>query len=306
MRAIRFVPVVVLGLSSMLVGAGSAGAAGASSYTCTGGNIPSGTYSSVSVTGSCFVPSGTVNVKGNLSVAKNALLDAMAPEGYGGPSPADLPGIVTVGGNVTVGRGAVLFLGCNPAIDCPNASTIGQDIVKGSVSGHGALGVVVHAVTIHGSASVAGGGGGKAQLAGGVGSGDCDSASPPALWASDPALDGIPVYSDFEDNTIDGSLSITGLKTCWTGALRNVVSKNLVVRSNKFGDPDSDEVDQNTVDGNMTCQNNDHAVQFGDSGSTSNVVSGNATGECAFNTSLWDESLNGGQYEPITVKPSSD
>lgn len=299
MKAMRFVPVVVLGLSSVIVGAGSAGAA--SAYVCSGGDIPSGTYSSVSVTGICYLPSGTVTVQGNLSVAAKALFDALTPAGYGGSSPAPLPGIITVGGNVTVGRGAVLFLGCNQRTDCPSATTFGQDIVSGSLTGHGALGVVVHGVTFDGNVSLSGGGGGSSQLAGGPGSGDCDATTAPAPWASDAAQAGSPVFSDFEDNSIGRSLSITGMKSCWMGALRNVIAKNLIDRGNKFGDADADEVAANTVSGNITCEKNNHAVQFGDSDAAPNVVSGSATGESAFGLMLPDGALGS---EPISEKPA--
>src|SRR5438270_13163201 len=46
-------------------------------YTCTGGEIPSGSYASITVTGVCSVPADAViSVVGNVSVAAGAVLDA--------------------------------------------------------------------------------------------------------------------------------------------------------------------------------------------------------------------------------------
>jgi len=52
---------------------------GGGTYTCTGGNVPSGTYNSILVTGVCFAPVGTITVRGNLTIAPGALLDAVTP-----------------------------------------------------------------------------------------------------------------------------------------------------------------------------------------------------------------------------------
>lgn len=276
-------------------------------YVCSGGNIPSGTYSSIRVTGLCYVPSGLVRVKGSLSVAPGALLDAMTPAGWPA-APANLPGIVQVGGNVKVGAGAVLILGCDLAILCaPGNSTypgppglypgspIGfshpGDVVEGNLVSDGGLAVIVHSVRIGGNASLNGGGGGPAQLTGGPGSGACfDPGLFPPLWATTslahipPQFFGpFPVYSDFEENSIGGNLVIKGLQTCWMGALRNKIEGNLIDKNNTFGDPDANEVLGNIVQGNIACSGNNSVVQFGDSGGMSNVVSGNASGECGFN-----------------------
>ncbi len=34
-----------------------------------------------------------------------------------------------------------------------------------------------------------------------------------------------PVYSDYEDSTIGGNLRVTGLGSCWYGALRDHVGR---------------------------------------------------------------------------------
>jgi hypothetical protein len=71
---------VALVLSGTAV-ASAKGTAGSSmspmAYTCTGGDIPSGNYASVTVTGVCDVPADAViSIVGNLNVAAGALLDA--------------------------------------------------------------------------------------------------------------------------------------------------------------------------------------------------------------------------------------
>lgn len=311
MKNARGVVALVGAFSAVIATGAVAGAAPASSsYVCSGGNIPSGTYSSVLVTGVCFVPSGFVSVTGDLTVGPGALLDATTPAGFGTPSAANLPGIVEVGGNVNVESGAVLFLGCDVAIVCPFGSStypgppglippIGfsnpGDFVKGNIEGKDALGVVVHSVSIGGDASLIGGGGGPAQVGPFPGSGVClpDFSTfpptpalvpPPAPWNEDPTLvfAGLPVYSDFEDNSIGGKLKMIGLQTCWMGALRNQIAGNVLDLNNTFGDPDGNEVINNQVGGTMVCQNNNSVVQVGDSTAPPNVVSGNAVGECGF------------------------
>jgi len=59
---------------------GAAGAAPSSTpYTCAGGDIPSGTYASITVTGFCdVVPDAEINVVGNLNVAAGAFFDAQS------------------------------------------------------------------------------------------------------------------------------------------------------------------------------------------------------------------------------------
>jgi hypothetical protein len=301
MRTFRGLLAFITALASMLVTGATVTAAPSGSYVCSGGNIPSGTYTSILVTGACSVPFGLVQVKGDLTVAPGALLDATTPAGIFGPTPANLPGIVQVGGNLNVESGAVLFLGCDFAIVCPLGSStypgllfpdhpeLGSsnpgDIVAGNIKSDRALAVVVHSVKIGGNASLIGGGGGLSQLTGGPGSGACfDPALFPPPWPSTTlAAFGFPVYSDFEETSIGGNLKMIGLQTCWMGALRNKVAGNVIDQNNLFGDPDANEVVANFVRGNIICHNNNSVVQVGDSTQPSNVVSGNAVGECGFN-----------------------
>ncbi len=214
MKALRLVPVVLLALSGWLVGTGAASASPLSShhgYTCSGGNVPAGSYGSMIITGICYMPAGNINIWGNLTVAPGALLDAVAPGDPTTGTPA-VPATVSVGGNIVVGKGAVLLLGCSPNISCapPNAG-ISFDSVRGSITAYGAQGVVLHSVAIDGNVSLLGGGGGAAAQT-------CNSQTPPTdtvpipnlePWSEDANLDFTPVYSDVEDVSIGGNYTVT-------------------------------------------------------------------------------------------------
>jgi len=274
-------PVLMASAASAAPGGGGGGA-----YDCTGGNIAPGHYKSIVVTGVCYMPVGTIVVQGNLTVAPGALLDAVTPGDPPGKHPV-VPATVRIGGNVFVGKGAVLALGCSPNISCSNPPGISFDRVGGSVTALGSLAVVIHSATIRGNVTVLGGGGGAA---GGANSGGCFNTAKypiPAPWSKDAALanpkTGSPQYNDAEDNFIGGNLTMMGVQTCWLGALRNQVRGSINNAGNATSDPDGMEVNNNLVAGNLTCLNNDPAVQFGDGASASNLVGGFASGECGFN-----------------------
>ena len=85
-----------------ITGIASAAPSGTQPYTCAGGDIPSGSYSSITVTGFCdVVPDAVINVVGNLNVADGAFFDAQSA-----------PSTITIGHNVTAGAGSLLGLGC--------------------------------------------------------------------------------------------------------------------------------------------------------------------------------------------------
>jgi hypothetical protein len=266
--------------------ASAAPTGGGGAYTCTGGNIAPGTYRSITVTGICYMPAGTIVVRKNLTVAPGALLDAVTPGDPPGKHPV-VPATVRIEGNVFVGKGAVLVLGCSPNISCSNPPGISFDRVGGNLTAIGSLAVVLHSATIGGSVSVLGGGGGAA---GGANSGGCfnTKAFPiPAPWSEDAALSnpqtGSPQYTDAEDNFIGGNLTIAGVQTCWLGSLRNQVRGSLTYIRNVTSDPDGMEINNNLMGRNMTCLSNDPAVQYGDTLAAPNLVGGFAFGECAFN-----------------------
>jgi hypothetical protein len=196
-----------------------------------------------------------------------------------------------VGGNVTVGKGAVLLLGCTPNGACAPPLTSGFGIstahIGGNLTAYGALAVVVQSADIRGNFALYGGGGGTM---GGVATGACFAATPPAPWSEDngSAVAGPPpnpVYSDVEDSTIGGNFTIVGMSSCWLGSLRNQIGGSATFIGNQFGDPDAMEIGNNLVKQNLICFKNDPAPQFGD-GASSDLVGGRAVGQCGFNVVL--------------------
>jgi hypothetical protein len=258
------------------------------SYTCNGTNggiIPQGNYGSMFITGTCYMPAGNVTIRGDLDIAPGALLDAVTP---GDPASAPVvPATVVVGGNVNVGSGGVLLLGCSPNISCSNPPGITYDRIAGNLTGYGALGVVLHSASVGGSVSLQGGGGGGAAE-------NCSSVTtpqsgplPPAPWSQDPNLAFTPVYSDFEDVTVGGNLTMSGLTSCWLGSLRVQVGGSATWVNNTMGDPDAMEIGSNLINGNMICFANSEGgtpgVQFGDGGAAPSAVGGIGIGQCGFN-----------------------
>jgi hypothetical protein len=262
-------PVVVFGQAEVASAAPSA-------FTCSTGTVgapqslPAGTYSSVTVTGVCAVNAGQVIVTGNVSISgsNGALVAAFA---LNGGTPGTTSGI-TVQGSISVTSGGTLILGCFvSSFPCADSASLNSPAtVQGSIDATGALGVVVHDTTIGADAVQTGGGGG---------SGSSFCATTPGIFA----LVGAPVYSDYEDNTISGNLRVTGVASCWFGVERNKIGGSATFANGNFNIPNASEILSNQIAGNLLCTSNVPAVQFGTSSSgTSNVVSGFATGQCAF------------------------
>jgi hypothetical protein len=269
--------------------------------TCTGTfaspGVLAGWYGNVVVNGVCTVNGGPTVVFGDLTVSPGSTLDAAFALNDGGSGVSSL----TVRGNVNVLQGASALIGCEPnhfvCQDDPNQTTgtlTGQDRISGDVREIQPLGVVVHTTTIGGDVSEYGGGGGL-------------TCTPPA--GSVFASFGSPVYSDYEDNTIGGDLSVVGLQTCWLGSLRDTVGGSVTDINNTMADPDAGEVLQNTIGRNIVCFGNSPAVQFGDSGATPNVVDGQAFGQCGFNVLQPNPAPTAtnpaGPLTPISVKGTS-
>ena len=303
MRTGRFTHIVaaaalVVGVATLQSGVilGGAQAAGASepghrSSNCTGGNIPPGTYKSMTISGVCFMSDGNVVVKGNLTIKPGALLDNDTP---GDPTSSPVVAAqLYVGGNVTVGKGGVALLGCSPNSACggnsaatpPTGPGISSATIRGNFTANQPLGVVIHSSSIGGNFTVIGGGGGPAAQS-------CEAQDPsqPTIaalepWSLDPSLAFTPVFTDSEDASIGGNYTIAGVSSCWLGSLRNQIRGNATFIGNKMGDPDAMEIGNNLVRRNLTCLNNDPAPQFGD-GASSDLVGGRARGQCAFNVVL--------------------
>ena len=181
-------------------------------------------------------------------------------------------------------------MGCEPSFDpCTDGPDgTAQNRVLGNVQASHALGVIIHASTIAGSISVIGGGGGG---------GSACSPPFPGIFAAA----GTPPFSDSEDNTIGGNLTITGLRTCWLGALRNSVRGNVFIAGNTMTEPYADVIVNNVVHGSIACFGNSPAVQYGKSVRNPNQVHGHAFGECGFNVKKPDP-FSTGPLEPISVK----
>lgn len=219
----------------------------------------SGDFGSLTVTGNNYVPDGaTLNVSGNLTIAPGACLDAFTR------------GTVTVGRNLLVGKGAILGLGCSiyalgpspPCIlDFPNdAGFATNDTVGGNLIANQPLTMYITSSHIYGNLISNGGG---------------DPSLP--AWLSYP----------IKNTIVDGNMIVQGWKGAWFGALRNTVHGNMIISKNvgnRLGDnsqPDSSEVVDNQVSGNLICQHNTPAAGVGDSGGGPNTVDGRAVGECA-------------------------
>jgi hypothetical protein len=118
---------VSLALGTAVLGTGTAAAA--TSQTCTGTLqspcVLAGTYKgNVVVTGLCLVNSGAAVIDGNLVIAADGAVGATyARNDVAGTGTSSL----TVRGNVTVGSGGVMALGCDPAgepcVDDQSATT---------------------------------------------------------------------------------------------------------------------------------------------------------------------------------------
>lgn len=285
--AAMVVPLSLIGPSA------SAGAAPGATSCGVPNNPPSslaaGTYSSLDVTGYCAVNAGQVTITGDVTIEPGAALVAA----YANNSVGSGTSGITVGGNINVGSGdAALILGCEasafPCADDPNQGSPtlnSSDTVNGSILAPDSLGVIVHNSTIGADVVQTGGGGGAA----------CPFPGPGIF-----GFLGSPTYSDYEDNTVAGNMRITGLASCWFGAIRNTIGGSFTYTNNTFNDPDASENLTNTIAGNMLCTGNSPVSQYGDSGGSPNTVSGFATGECAFSVTQPDMA-NGGALTPIAV-----
>ena len=195
-RGLRLGGVVAAGAllsSAGYIAAAPLGAAASGPHICSGSptapGVLAGSYGSVEVSGICFVNAGPVVVHGNLTVERRgALIAAFGLNDTTGHGSSH----ITVDGNITVDNNGSMLLGCFPTsfacIDDPNPSAptlSSHDVVHGSIVENDPLGVVVHDVTVGGSVSEEGGGGGV----------DCNPQGVFAVFQS-------PVYSDYEDSTI--------------------------------------------------------------------------------------------------------
>lgn len=242
--ALGVAAVVCMFLGTMTASAQGLSASYVAQATCDNGMVAPGTYGFLTVKGVCSVPSGTVTVH-QLWIAPNSALLASSDAAT-----------FNVVGNATVASGGVFVLGC---LESGCSST--HDSITGNLVANGALAVIFHHNTITGNVSMQGGGGGV-------------NCAPQAL------LQGSPAFSDFEDNTINGNVLVSGLRSCWFGFIRNHVTGITYLANNQFFLTDAMEIVSNTVRGQLICLNNTPPAHVGDSRGSPNMVTGLALGEC--------------------------
>jgi hypothetical protein len=226
----------------------------ATAYTCSGGDIPSGTYASITVAGVCDVPdNAVVSVTGNINVLSGAFLNAQSA-----------PSTITVGHNVTAAAGSVLGLGCQPdgvhaGHACMTDST-GSSVVTidGNISTSNAYAVLLNGITVDGNVTLSGGGSGYNA--------------------------GIPWT--VKNDTIEGNLSVSGIVTDWIGVLFNTIGGNANLTNITVTDPTDPgtptmQIALNTVGKNLNCSGIGPQVSGGFAPGEVNTVGGKATGQCA-------------------------
>jgi hypothetical protein len=240
---------------ALALSGGTATAAGAPThYTCTGGDIPSGTYASITVTGVCQVPadgSGVITVVGNLNVASGGVFDAQSS-----------PSTITVGHNVTAAPGSLVGLGCQPASLVGNSahpcatepdghSTI---TVNGNLTGTGTVVFLLNGITVKGNVTLAGGG------------------SDEIPWS-------------IKNNTIGRNLTVSAITDEWLGVMFNHVGGNATLTNITLHDVDPGApgvyIVENVVGRNLNCSRLIPGVSPGFIPGEHNTVGHRANGQCA-------------------------
>jgi hypothetical protein len=215
---------------------------------CDSGTLAPGTYSSITIDqGLCTFLPGVFQINGSLTIAPQSGVDATNCDTH-----------VTVTGGISV-QGGILGLGGSVIGTGCEADT--GDVVGGGLRANNAAAVIVHGTRINGGLSI---------LGGGVTT-DCEVGIP--FFG--------PTFFDLEDSSVNGGVTVTGLTTCWFGAIRNQINGGMRDTNNTFGDPDANEVQTNTIHGPLICNGNSPAVQQGDSEGLVNTVSGPKVGECS-------------------------
>jgi len=231
-------------------------------YTCSGGAIPGGTYTSLTVAGNCFF-GGDVTVNGNVTVADGALLNdhAFSP----------LATHVVITGNVRVGKGAVLGLGTyNPA-------AVHDTTVYGNIVANQPLSLYLSFATVQGNVVSNGGGSG-----------------PNGAFRNFPTKDntihGNLVVQGWNGGWIGVIRNTVGGNVIFSHNASVVVETppgcdpelGQCTGSAPGTDSDSSEVQTNWISGNLICQDNTPAAQVNAlDGGLPNVVGGKGIGECA-------------------------
>jgi hypothetical protein len=232
MRAPRIaflVSAAVLALASVTTFATASQAHGWKSV-CRGGDIASGTYQNLKITGDCTVPAGAViTVVHNLKVVHGASFAADSA-----------PSTVHIGGNVVAGPGSFFGLGCTPAHGCDTSETFSETSVGGNITLKYVFDAAINGVEVGGNVRSKGGGAGF-------------------------VLDqGQFIPFSVKDDIIHGNLVVRGLKTTWFGVIRSQIDGNVILKYIKNDDPAGNEIVHDTIGGNLICRGMSPAPQFGD------------------------------------------
>ena len=242
MKGLRlFLAIFAVAAVGIVVG-GAAG--GAPKPQVCGGNqtLNPGMYGNLQINGMCRLPPAGTVFASRILIMPGGMLDATRG--------ADL-GVLY---GITIQSTGSLSIGCEFDPSCGVATIIG------GINADRPTDVIIHNSFIQGNVAINGGGGGTA--------GSCSRSDP---------LAGVP-YSDIEDSTIQGNVTVTGYQACWFGMFRNVIPGIVILRDNTLEDPDAMEIADNQI-ATLLCQRNTPAPQFGDSGGGLNLV-GFAGGQC--------------------------
>lgn len=161
-------------------------------------------------------------------------------------------GPVTVQGGVRVGPGSTFMLGYELG---PDTGTI-----SGGITAYNAAQVQVHNAQINGGVSIEGGAGPFA------------SGCPLLEGPSGPPI----CFNDFEDNSINGAVTINGYNGIWLGFIRNH-DRGTVTISNNNQQFDQIDIGSNVVHGNLICFNNTPLENTGESPGGPSSVTGQDT-----------------------------
>jgi hypothetical protein len=157
-------------------------------------------------------------------------------------------GPVTIRGGLFVEQGATLVLGSEE-------NAVHTATITGGVHATNAMNVQIHFSTISGGVDIQGGSG-------------------PFGGPFDVT------FNTIEDSTVNGGITEVGYDGFWGGLFRNNVHGSVNYNGNTLVDPDGNEIQTNTIHGNLNCAGNDPPPQSGDSGGAPNHVTGRETGQC--------------------------
>jgi hypothetical protein len=157
-------------------------------------------------------------------------------------------GPVTIRGGLFVQQGGTLVLGSEE-------NAVHTATISGGVHATNAMNVQIHFSTISGGVDISGGSG-------------------PFGGPFDVT------FNTIEDSTVNGGITEVGYDGFWGGLFRNDVHGSVNYNGNVLVDPDGNEIQTNTIHGNLNCAGNDPAPQSGDSGGAPNHVTGRETGQC--------------------------